>query len=588
VEFLAVVVDDQRGNLVALAYDYQVLGGWRDIQFTVEDHQVFRQYFNSERDLEDDIDGTLATHIVGRSLAKVALALALHSPLQIKFLGRTILGLLKLMFLGSTTTGKSEIGKAPMQMGIYDMVTGDLSKTTGLMAAVDVEEKTVIWGAIPLADKEAIFVDSFQKIEPEDLARMREALRTGRVDVTKMVRARAPCRTRIIAAANSRQDLDNYLNPCEGILDCWPFRESPDIARWDLFIPFLTSDVPAEEIAKARAKEPKIPPEIFRKHVFWAWGLGEDDIIFTEEAEKTIIEGFLKFSKWALPKLPLVNYDTRNVLAKIAAAYAILRHRVVYQTLPVQQMDKVGVDQKPENPDPTLPIGSGGLVNSGKLKVLVDKEAAEWAVNFYQRMLDAWDYPGYTGWILNQRTLSEEEVEEIDRELSDDPTARKIFMEIAKKRGIEVGALAEKLGYTKQWIVKEVAKLKALDLVESKERRRGYWLTIKGVSYAKMMLEKEKPPESLEREVSKEGGEEAASGKTVKRLNGEKLIQSLPEDERVVARIVRHHGSLGIGRLCILTGKNEEELFPVLEKLESRGLIVWDHAYKVVNWRGER
>ena len=50
----------------------------------------------------------------------------------------------------------------------------------------------------------------------------------------------------------------------------------------------------------------------------------------------------------------------------------------------------------------------------------------------------------------------------------------------------------EKLGLTKQWISSEVAKLKNLDLVESQERRKGYWLTKKGIAYARLLKEKDK------------------------------------------------------------------------------------------------
>jgi DNA-binding MarR family transcriptional regulator len=69
--------------------------------------------------------------------------------------------------------------------------------------------------------------------------------------------------------------------------------------------------------------------------------------------------------------------------------------------------------------------------------------------------------------------------------LESEQTVRKLFEEIARQRGIEAGVLASRFNMTKSWVSKKVADLKALDLVESQERRKGYWLTEKGVAYVK-------------------------------------------------------------------------------------------------------
>jgi len=584
VEILAIVTDDEKGNLVPLGYDYAPLNS-NSVSCTAEDHKAFVEFFRPET-IEGNIDGTIAPHIVGRRLAKMAVSLVLHSPLRIRFQKRSIPGLLKAMLLGTSTTGKSEIGNGPMEMKVCDTVTGDLSKSTGLMAAVDAEEKTVIWGVIPLADKEAIFIDSFQKIEPWDLAKMREAFRTGFVDVVKFVRARAPCRTRIFAAANASRDLDDYTNPSEGLLDCWPFQDTADIARWEIFVPFLGKDVPPEDIAKAEGKPPIIPAEVFRRHVLWSWTVTEGDLVFTTKSESILVEGFLELSKYRLPSLPLVNNDTLHTLAKISASYAIMTHSLaslqtssdqpsinsgeggpeeggalksvelinsVNQSVGAAEAQKstleplvnraknlltkfigqgeptgststdfktVELSEKaPSKPLQTAELGDSASLQTSSLqqiygqggsniingetegprslklinsvnnnRVVVTKEHAKWAIGFFKRILNDWDFFAYCNWVMERRRLTEDEVKGIEVLFEGDETTRRIFLEIAKRSGMEAGTLAEKFGLSKTWISKEVSKLKGLDLVESAERRKGYWLTIKGISYAKLLL----------------------------------------------------------------------------------------------------
>jgi len=97
------------------------------------------------------------------------------------------------------------------------------------------------------------------------------------------------------------------------------------------------------------------------------------------------------------------------------------------------------------------------------------------------------------------------------------------------------------------------------------------------------------PQASLEGSEDREEDNDNASLKMVKRLNwlnGEKWTQSLSKEDRLVARIVEKHGSLGVELLRSLSGLGEA-LEGVLERLDSLGLIEWNRELSVVNWRGE-
>lgn len=479
IEAKGVVTLDTHNNLTVLIYETKPLVEKWNIKITEEDEEVFRKYFHVT-DIEDALDKTIAIHIVGRKDAKFALALNLHSPLEIQFQGRKVPSTLNVIFLGDMTTGKSEIVHSPkLDFDIGQAIGCEMSKTTGLMGTVDLENRTIIWGIIPLSDKEHVGLDGLQRISPEDLSMMREALRRKVVEVVKAVTGSAPCRTRITATANPNKPIDGYPYRCEAIRDCWPFRDTIDITRWDLFIPFSQKDVPRDEIANAVKTPPLIPKEVFTKHVFWAWNLKAEDIVFTKEAEEEIKKAYLNFTQYVLPELPLINDEYKLVIAKLASAYAILTHNTVKQSLTVQQ-----IKQGEGNIGKTVE-----LFNS--VKVVVDKEHVAKVVTFLENILNKWEYFEYYDYVQGIKKLREEEVEKIEKLFEEDETVRRIFEEIAKRQGIEAGVIAEKLGLTKTWISKEVAKLKDIGLVESQERRRGYWLTPKGVAYVRYLREKQ-------------------------------------------------------------------------------------------------
>ena len=461
VEVKGVVVTDGKNNITVLAYDVKPLQQIWDIKVTEKDHELFRKYFDPEG-LEDRLDRTIATHIVGRKKAKIAAALTHHSPLEIVFKGRRILAVLKTCFLGTSTTGKSETAESSKKdFDIGDFIDAEMSKSTGLVGAVDPESKTITWGILVLNDKGLVGLDGIHNISDQDLAMLKEGLRKGYIDITKAVRGRGYMRTRIIATANPlRGSVEDYLFPVEAIRDCKPFRDPVNITRWDLFIKFSELDVPKEEIAKARKTDPEIPVEVYRKHVAWAWSLKAEDIVFTQEAVESIEQKYLEIADYELPEIPLISAEFPTRLAKLAASYAILTHNVV----------------------------------DGK--VIVEPKHVEWAFKFYKEILEDWEYFDYFNYVMGLRELTEEEIARIEEAFTENFMLRRVFEEITKKPGIEARTLAERLNTSKQTIINYVAKLKALELVESRERKRGYWLTRKGLSYAlKIKKELLKPKE---------------------------------------------------------------------------------------------
>lgn len=45
---------------------------------------------------------------------------------------------------------------------------------------------------------------------------------------------------------------------------------------------------------------------------------------------------------------------------------------------------------------------------------MVDRDCAEWAIRFMERVLEAWDYDTYRDWVKGERGHTAEEVKAID------------------------------------------------------------------------------------------------------------------------------------------------------------------------------
>ena len=446
------LLSDEQGNIVIFVYDTQpIREEFQNYKPTAEDEAQFKEYFSRD-DLEERIDRTIAPHIVGRKDAKMAVALTLHSPLTFNFLKRRYYGLLHTLFLGDTSTGKSEIINWILDnLKIGEYGTGEAGKRTGLLFTVNPDKETITWGLLPLADLTVALIDGLQRISSEEIGEFREALRQKKIVVKMRVSGEAPCRCRIISAANPMEPLDNYLEHAEAIINTKCFQDPVDITRWDLIVKFWDKDVPAEEIAQASSTPPAIPVDVFKRHIFWAWNLKADDIIFTPEAEELIKKKFLEFMEFTHSRIPLVHRGYRVTLAKVAASYAILHHDV----------------------------------QDGK--VIVTERHVEKAAKFLQQLIDSWEYAVYVARLQREVELTDEEVDEIDRKLEEDPNLKTIFEEIINNQGISTTVLISKTGLGRTTVITKASDLKAMNLIVSKRGRgqSGYYLTAKGVAYVR-------------------------------------------------------------------------------------------------------
>jgi len=454
VEVTGVATVDEKDRIVIVGYAIKPLENPHPHNFEW-DVQSFERYFRDNPNLTEDIDGTIANHIVGRPLAKIGAALVLHSPVKIMFEGRRVIrGSLWALFVGDTTVGKSEILEWIWREVGGEFGIGEQSRRTGIVFTVDMERKVIIWGLLVQADMGLALIDSLQGMDPDEIPSLREVQRQQRVKVEMAVRGEALARTRVLAAANPQRDLSNYRYPVECLRDIRCIPDIVDLTRWDLFVPFKEDDVDAKRIAEAHIKTPSIPVEVFREHVLWAWTLKPEDIIFTDEAVKAIRETFVGYKDLMLSQLPVVHRGFKETIARISAACAVLRHNV-----------------------------------NAEGKVEVTCEHVDMSHTLIDRILESFEYPVFVESRRMMVDVTDEELKELQGLL----TGKMLVMLniIGDNPGIQSSVLEKMLGVETRTIRNYAATLKGRNLIQSaRGRGGGYELSPKGIQVLKRLLSK--------------------------------------------------------------------------------------------------
>jgi len=412
----------------------------------------FAEYFRNNKNLIEDIDGTVQTYIKGRPTEKLLATLVLHSPYQLIYEGETIRGTLNDLQLGETKTGKSDILEWIEANVGGEGVRGETAKRTGLGFTVDNKEKLIFWGALPRCDKEVCMIDGLDHFDTEvELPQLREAMSKQILKVAMAVSGVALCRTRILASANPRErTFGKYGNMAEAIREF--FNDPTLVTRWDFFVPFRREDVSAKDIANAITTQPRIPLDVFRNHVFWAWNLEPQDIVFSDEAVAEIKRLFIELQEYSSDSLPLVHAEYKRVLARVSASYAVLTHKI----------DESG-------------------------KVNVTKEHVAKAYELLWGLLEEWEYNLYVGRERKQLEIGTDEWTGLMGFLSGD--VWKIFSSIAEEKGIERSVLMARLDKKARTIDGYLSELKEKKLVEHMEGQKGgYQLTEKGITVYRKMI----------------------------------------------------------------------------------------------------
>lgn len=161
------------------------------------------------------LEESIAPSIGGYRLEKRALAFQLFGG-EIKYTkdGQRVRGSIHLFFCGDPGTGKSQLLKYMERLApraVY--VSGATSNKVGLAGglkkvtsenSVGAEEWVLTAGALVLAHGTLAIIDELDKMDSDDTKVLHEALEQQEIHIDKIIKARLPCVTSLLAAANPK------------------------------------------------------------------------------------------------------------------------------------------------------------------------------------------------------------------------------------------------------------------------------------------------------------------------------------------------------------------------------------------------
>ena len=451
------VPDIKSKTLVLLAKHMErIEDTWSAYKPSEEDLEAFEKYFSFDtyEEMKKKIDETIATDIVGVPLAKLAMAVVLHSALIISRPdGKRIRGWLRAMFYGDTRCGKGSIIRdVTLGMKIGVRMSGETSSRTGLLYSIDPESKLLIWGELVLNDGGFLGIEGFHGLTKREVMEFREALASGVLRVDRRVKGQALARTRIVGDINPNKPMKNYMYRCEAIPDTPAVREPPDVTRWDIWVPFWLEQVDPNLIAEASVKERAIPADVFRRHVLYAWGV--EDVVYEDGVEELVRE-YTKhlLSRYVSVLIPIINNESKDTFIRIMVAMANLDNSIY----------EVG----------------------GRRIVRVTKKHFEFAKRFIEDIISINQYDVYSVFERRQRLISVEELEELVSTML--PAEKTIILSCAEspKRQDDLRVLT---GLEQKELKEVLANLRIKNLLRS-GGNRGYMLTPRGVELAKYLIE---------------------------------------------------------------------------------------------------
>jgi len=274
------------------------------------------------------------SQIVGRENLAFAGFLCFFTPTWIKFNGQVQRGWGNVMFLGDTTTAKTEtIRKLIRLLKAGTLITAETASAVGLTGTTTQIEKQgwfVDWGFLVLCDRKLLAVDGAQKLNLANWAALAEAERSGVVTISKAAKSTAYARTRQIKIANpvdreagryKTRRLTSFLYPCQALTTVL---DKTSIARVDLAVFSGSSDVKAEQVNVRFKDEYDEDLEILSEALKWCWS-NHANATFTEEAvEALLYHATQLYNEFFCDLVPLTPIDLKWKLARLSAALAYL------------------------------------------------------------------------------------------------------------------------------------------------------------------------------------------------------------------------------------------------------------------------
>ena len=295
--------------------------------FQLEEGQTIQEKLDEiYSDLERNV-----TYVWGRRQVMLATDLVFNSVLNFFFQGQFIKrGWCETLIIGDSGQAKTTAVERLLSHYKYgEIISGESAKRTGLLYSVQQQGSgwTLVWGAMPLNDGGLLVIDEFSGISEDDLSKMSDTRSSGICKVAGVVTGETTSRTRLIMISNPRngRQLRSETFGVQAILKL--FGKAEDVRRLDFAIGVASGEVRQEVINQSILDIPDIPhkytSDLCAMRTSWAWSRQPEQIKFTSEAMRTILEKSIELGNRFSSKIPLVEpADQRIKLARLATALA--------------------------------------------------------------------------------------------------------------------------------------------------------------------------------------------------------------------------------------------------------------------------
>ena len=255
--------------------------------------------------------------------------LTFFSPLYLDFDGKRITSWIKSVIIGDSTTGKSEtIRQLIILLKAGQIISGEMASVAGL-AGASVQATGGQWfldfGVLPMQDRKFLAVDGAHKLKKEELDRLAEAERNGKIEINKAAKGDAYARTRQIKIFNPVDEdglttipMDSFLYPVQALKHTLQIQS---IARIDLCC-FVSDDIKVNERNIKNNNDYDHKLDYLSDLVMFIWSndyelVFDDDVIQLILDKATILENKFKFDEY-----PLITNDQKYKIAKLCASLA--------------------------------------------------------------------------------------------------------------------------------------------------------------------------------------------------------------------------------------------------------------------------
>lgn len=271
------------------------------------------------------------TRIYKRFFLHLFYDLIYHSVLYLIFQDRVVKGWAEGLVIGDSGQGKSEtILQLQQHYGLGEKIDIKSSSIAGIIGGLQEMGKRwfITWGIIPLNDKRLVVLEEIKGAHPEIIAKLTEMRSSGIAEISKVEKARANARTRLIWISNPRSDKQilTYNFGVEAVKELIGNLE--DIRRFDLAMLISTEDIDKKWL-NIQKKERPTAKHIFTSNlcqqlILWGWSRTEKQVTFTEDATNEILNIAKQMGRKFSSMIPLVEMaDQKLKLARLSAALAV-------------------------------------------------------------------------------------------------------------------------------------------------------------------------------------------------------------------------------------------------------------------------